>query len=137
MADVFVSAIAEHAAALEPHYILRPASAATQALLATKKRQYEVADENGLAVPRTATVNTVAELQAFAETARFPCLMKPLHFREWQHFAPGHPLLTAPNTVLTPHLGYGSQAAFRDFYRDSIENVLAFLDGNPVRVVEP
>ena len=49
---------------------------------------------------------------------------------------PDHPLRTAPNTVLTPHLGYGSAATFRDFYRESIENVLGFLDGNPIRVME-
>lgn len=50
---------------------------------------------------------------------------------------PGHPLLTTPNTVLSPHLGYGTVATFRDFYRQSVENVLAFLDGKPIRVVEP
>ena len=48
---------------------------------------------------------------------------------------PGHPLRTAPNTVLTPHLGYCSAATFRDFYRESIENVLAFMDGKPIRIM--
>jgi phosphoglycerate dehydrogenase-like enzyme len=47
----------------------------------------------------------------------------------------GHPLRRLPNTVLTPHLGYGSQEVFRVFYGDSIENVLAFLDGKPIRVL--
>ncbi len=46
-----------------------------------------------------------------------------------------HPFRRLPNTVLTPHLGYGSIATFRDFYRQSIENVLAFLDGAPTRVL--
>lgn len=46
-----------------------------------------------------------------------------------------HPLRSLPNTVLTPHLGYGTAATFRDFYRQSIENVLAFLDGTPIRVL--
>jgi phosphoglycerate dehydrogenase-like enzyme len=49
----------------------------------------------------------------------------------------GHLLRSAPNTVLTPHLGYGTVATFRDFYRQGIENVLAFLDGKPLRVFEP
>jgi phosphoglycerate dehydrogenase-like enzyme len=44
-----------------------------------------------------------------------------------------HPLRTAPNTVLTPHLGYCVQENFEVFYRQSIENVLAFLDGAPIR----
>ncbi|HTJ90082.1 MAG TPA: D-2-hydroxyacid dehydrogenase family protein [Acidocella sp.] len=44
-----------------------------------------------------------------------------------------HPLRHVPNTVLTPHLGYGAIEAFRSFYRQGIENVLAFLDGAPIR----
>ena len=40
-----------------------------------------------------------------------------------------------PNTVLTPHLGYGSQEVYRVFYGESIENVLAFMDGKPIRVL--
>lgn len=46
---------------------------------------------------------------------------------------PGHPLRTAPNTVLSPHLGYCVGENFAVFYRQSIENVLAFLDGAPIR----
>ena len=91
--DLFVSAIAEHAAVLEPHYILRPASVATQALLATKKRQYEIADLNGLPVPKTRLAEKVEDVRLFAQEAIFPCLMKPHHFREWVHFPVGHPLL--------------------------------------------
>ena len=48
---------------------------------------------------------------------------------------PQHPLRTAPNTVLTPHLGYCTQEVYRQFYSESIDNVLAFLDGNPLRVL--
>jgi phosphoglycerate dehydrogenase-like enzyme len=48
-----------------------------------------------------------------------------------------HPLRRLPNTLLSPHLGYGSIATFRDFYRESIENVVAFLEGAPIRVLPP
>jgi phosphoglycerate dehydrogenase-like enzyme len=44
-----------------------------------------------------------------------------------------HPLRSAPNTVLSPHLGYCVQENFAVFYRQSIENVLAFLDGKTLR----
>jgi len=91
--DLFVTAIADHAAALEPHYIVRSASVATQALLATKKRQYEIADGNGLPVPKTKFVESIEEVRSFANEAQFPCLMKPVHFREWERFPDGHPLL--------------------------------------------
>ncbi len=91
-ADQFVTAIADHAAALEPHYIFRPASVATQALLATKKRQYEIAGQSGLPVPKTQCVQSIEEVRQFGRGAQFPCLIKPVHFREWQHFPEGHPL---------------------------------------------
>ena len=48
-----------------------------------------------------------------------------------------HPLRTAPNTVLTPHLGYGVAETWAQFYPQTVENALAFLDGKPVRVVNP
>ena len=51
--------------------------------------------------------------------------------------SPGHPLRTAPNTVLTPHLGYGVREVWSQFYPESVQNALAFLDGKPVRVMNP
>jgi phosphoglycerate dehydrogenase-like enzyme len=48
-----------------------------------------------------------------------------------------HPLRSAPNTVLTPHLGYVTEDNMAELYRLSIENILAFLDGAPIRVVNP
>jgi len=50
---------------------------------------------------------------------------------------PKHPLRTAPNTVLTPHLGYGTRDTFAQFYGESVQNILAFLDGAPTRVLNP
>ena len=49
----------------------------------------------------------------------------------------GHRLRTAPNTVLTPHLGYVTEENMAELYRASIENILAFLAGRPIRVVNP
>jgi phosphoglycerate dehydrogenase-like enzyme len=47
----------------------------------------------------------------------------------------GHPLRTARNTVLTPHLGFTTERTFSQFYGESVENILAYLDGHPIRVV--
>ncbi len=47
-----------------------------------------------------------------------------------------HPLRRAPRTVLTPHLGYVTEDSYDTFFRDAVEDVLAYLDGAPVRVVE-
>jgi len=49
----------------------------------------------------------------------------------------GHPLRSAPNTVLTPHLGFGTQAVFTAFYGESVENILAWLRRAPLRVLNP
>jgi phosphoglycerate dehydrogenase-like enzyme len=46
-----------------------------------------------------------------------------------------HPFTRARNVVLTPHLGYGVIEVYREYYRQSVENALAFLDGKPIRVM--
>jgi predicted ATP-grasp superfamily ATP-dependent carboligase len=94
-ADQFVSAIAEHAEALEERFVFCRGGVAVQALLATKRRQYEVADQHGLPVPRTRLIGSAADLQAFCDEAVFPCLLKPMHFREWQRVPASHPLYNA------------------------------------------
>ncbi len=48
---------------------------------------------------------------------------------------PGHPLRTAPNTVLTPHLGYVSTQAYAVLYGEAVEDVTAWLAGSPVRTL--
>ncbi|MBX3497876.1 MAG: D-2-hydroxyacid dehydrogenase family protein [Alphaproteobacteria bacterium] len=50
---------------------------------------------------------------------------------------PGHALVELDNVVLSPHLGYVVEPAFRAFYADAIENFLAWLDGKPIRVMNP
>ena len=89
--DQYVSAIADHAAKLAEHYILSP-GVPLQGLLATKQTQYELAARHGMPMPRTQFVHSLDDARMFAESAEFPCLMKPIHFREWQAFPNGHPL---------------------------------------------
>jgi phosphoglycerate dehydrogenase-like enzyme len=48
-----------------------------------------------------------------------------------------HPLRRAAGTVLTPHLGFSTHATFRSFYGQSVENIRAFLEGSPLRVLNP
>jgi len=45
-----------------------------------------------------------------------------------------HPLRSAPNVVLAPHLGFSVEETWSEYYPQSVENALAFLDGKPVRV---
>ena len=46
-----------------------------------------------------------------------------------------HPLRRAPNVLLTPHIGYVTDENYRSSYPQIVENVMAFLDGKPVRVM--
>ena len=48
-----------------------------------------------------------------------------------------HPLRRAPNTVLTPHIGYVTDDCYRIFYRHVVEDIAAFVRGEPVRVITP
>ncbi|WP_457965535.1 D-2-hydroxyacid dehydrogenase family protein [Arthrobacter sp. D1-29] len=46
-----------------------------------------------------------------------------------------HPILAAPNTVLSPHLGYVTRESYRQFYGGAFEDVNAWLAGSPIRVI--
>ena len=45
------------------------------------------------------------------------------------------PLRSAPNVVLTPHLGYVTEDAYQVFYGDAAQDIVAFASGSPVRVL--
>ncbi|MGB7260238.1 MAG: D-2-hydroxyacid dehydrogenase family protein, partial [Pseudolabrys sp.] len=46
-----------------------------------------------------------------------------------------HPYRKLDNVVLTPHLGYVSEQNYRKYFPDVVEDIRAWLDGKPVRVV--
>lgn len=48
-----------------------------------------------------------------------------------------HPLRRLPNTVITPHLGYVTEETYRVFYGQALEDVQAYLRGEPIRVLRP
>ncbi|MFF8794711.1 D-2-hydroxyacid dehydrogenase family protein [Streptomyces globisporus] len=43
------------------------------------------------------------------------------------------PVRTAPRLLATPHLGYVSRANYETYYGQAVEDIRAFLDGQPVR----
>jgi phosphoglycerate dehydrogenase-like enzyme len=49
---------------------------------------------------------------------------------------PGHPFLQLDNTLITPHLGYVTLETLDRFYGEAVEDILAWLQGAPVRVIE-
>jgi phosphoglycerate dehydrogenase-like enzyme len=50
---------------------------------------------------------------------------------------PDHPLRALPNVTLSPHLGYVTREMLGAFYSDTIEAVVAWLDGAPIRIANP
>ncbi len=44
-------------------------------------------------------------------------------------------LRTLPNVLGTPHLGYVTEDTYRRFYCDALEDIVTWLDGNPLRVL--
>jgi phosphoglycerate dehydrogenase-like enzyme len=47
----------------------------------------------------------------------------------------GHPLRRARNVLLTPHVGYVTEENYRTAYPQIVENIAAYLDGKPLRVI--
>jgi phosphoglycerate dehydrogenase-like enzyme len=47
----------------------------------------------------------------------------------------GHPLRRARNVLLTPHVGYVTLEDYRSWYPQIAENIAAYLDGKPLRVI--
>jgi phosphoglycerate dehydrogenase-like enzyme len=74
---------------------------------------------------------------ALIEALRANRITAALDVYDREPLPPDHPFRTLRNTVLTPHLGYVTQSAMRDFYQQSVENVLAFIEGAPIRVLQP
>jgi phosphoglycerate dehydrogenase-like enzyme len=52
----------------------------------------------------------------------------------------GHPLrdkdlISEGRLLLTPHLGYTTQATFRLFYEQTVEAIAAWAAGSPIRLL--
>jgi phosphoglycerate dehydrogenase-like enzyme len=47
-----------------------------------------------------------------------------------------HPFLRLDNTLITPHLGYVTLETYDRFYGEAVEDIIAWLEGAPVRVIE-
>lgn len=47
-----------------------------------------------------------------------------------------HPYRHLPNVLATPHIGYVIEENYRIYFEETAENILAFLSGKPIRVLD-
>ncbi len=50
---------------------------------------------------------------------------------------PEHPLRSLRNVVVTPHQGHNVQEFYQVAYADTVENITAFVAGQPIRILPP
>ena len=109
-------------------------------VLSERTRGIIAADDLARMKPGAVLVNTsrgaLIDEAALLEAVKSDRVIAALDVYDQEPLPQDHPLRSAPNTVLTPHLGYCTTDVFEEFYRDSIENVIAFLDEKPIRLIE-
>ena len=50
---------------------------------------------------------------------------------------PGHPLLTLPNALCTPHIGYVTREEYEIQFSEIFDQITAYVAGSPINVVNP
>lgn len=108
--------------------------------LSDRSRGLIGADELGLLGPRGYLINTsrgpIVDEAALVAALRDGAIAGAgLDVFDVEPLPADHPLRTLPNTVLTPHIGFVSEQAYARIYGDAVEDILAWLGGSPIRVL--
>jgi phosphoglycerate dehydrogenase-like enzyme len=93
-----------------------------------KKTAYFINTSRGPLVDESALINTL-ENKAIAGAA--------LDVYEVEPLPAAHPFRSLDRLLVTPHIGFVTEETYNIFYRDTVENVAAWLSGTPVRVSAP
>jgi phosphoglycerate dehydrogenase-like enzyme len=93
-----------------------------------KKSAYLINTARGAIIDETALVKILQE-RAIAGAALDVFAVEPLS----KH----HPLLELDNVVLTPHLGWPTDAGFEGFADNAVANILDYMDGKLTRALNP
>ncbi|GAB3035091.1 D-2-hydroxyacid dehydrogenase family protein [Mycobacterium bourgelatii] len=92
--------------------------------------------------PNAYLINTsrgpIVEEEALIEALRTGCIAGAgLDVFDVEPLPRDHPLRSLPNVTLAPHLGYVTREMLSVFYTDTVEAVVAWLDGTPARIANP
>src|SRR5262245_41324664 len=109
-------------------------------VLSDRTRGVVGARELGLMKPTALLVNTsrgpIVDEAALADALHDGTIAgAAVDVYDHEPIRPDHPLLDAPNTVLTPHLGYVTEENYAVFYSQVVEAIAAYAAGAPVRVL--
>jgi phosphoglycerate dehydrogenase-like enzyme len=109
-------------------------------VLGERNRGLVGARELALMRPEAYLVNTsraaIVDTLALAEALRAGRLAgAAVDVFDVEPIAMDNPLLDAPNTLLTPHIGYVTNEEYRRFYGDAVDAVRAWRSGSPIRVL--
>jgi phosphoglycerate dehydrogenase-like enzyme len=120
--------------------LLRTADVVTVHLpLSDRSRGLIGAAEIAAMKPGAILVNTsrgpIVDEAALVEALREHRIRAGLDVYDAEPLPAHHPLRTAPNAVLTPHIGYVTTAGYEVFYREAVEDVAAWLRGTPIRTL--
>ncbi|WP_328608088.1 D-2-hydroxyacid dehydrogenase family protein [Amycolatopsis sp. NBC_00345] len=109
-------------------------------VLSDRSRGLVGARELALMKPSAMLVNTsrgpIVEEAALVDALRRKVIgAAALDVYDTEPLPADHPLRTLDNAVLTPHIGYVSRETYEVFYGDAVEDIAAFQDGSPLRVM--
>jgi phosphoglycerate dehydrogenase-like enzyme len=109
-------------------------------VLSRRTRGLIVAPEFALMKPTARLINTsrgpIVDERALLEALRAGTIAGAgLDVYDAEPLPPDHPLRGAPNTVLTPHIGYVATDQYARWFLEIVEDIDAWLGGAPVRVI--
>lgn len=108
-------------------------------ILSERSRHVVGAREIGLMKPGAILVNTsrgpLVDEAALVEALQEGRIRAGLDVFDIEPLPANHPLRGAPNCVVSPHLGYVTQEAYEKFYGDTVDNIIAWQKGAPLRVL--
>ena len=109
-------------------------------VLSARSRGIVGAPELALMKPTAWLVNTsrgplIDEAALVGALTRRSIAGAALDVYDTEPLPPGHPFRTLDNVLATPHVGFVTTRTYAIFFRDTVENLLAWMDGSPIRVM--
>ena len=110
-------------------------------ILSKRSRGLIGADDLALMKPESYLVNTargpIVDEAALLEVLRDGRIAgAALDVYDQEPLPLDHPLLTLENTIISPHMAYVTEENLTQFHRETVEDIAAWLNGQPIRVLE-